>query len=338
MPNESRSKRLFQAVLTLCWLSSLPAFAGKDRAAMLLPGGINDQSWNQDGYSGLMKIKQLGFEVAYSENVSVADHVEALRDYAGQGYTLIIGHSGRFLSAEQRVAPAFPAVQFITGAGSAGYGKNVLSIDFNNRHFGCLLGVLAAGVTKSGKIAGVYGLEGLPTTVDQAGSFRICAKKARPAVEVTLLYVMDMEDASAAREAAFSVIAAGADVVVGQLNAGHVGLLQAAKERNVFVTGRSSAHTAIAPGQVLTNIIEKWPEMYEAAAKDVAAGKISGGYRVYGLDTPASSGAELRYSGEQAYNTKVPTALIAEINIWKQKLAQGSLVLAPTREDAHGGR
>jgi basic membrane protein A and related proteins len=334
----SRIKRVCPALLTGLWLSSLPALAGGDRAAMLLPGGINDQSWNQDGYAGLLKIKQLGFDVAYSENVSVADHVEALRDYARQGYKLIIGHSGRFLSAEQRVGPAFPAVQFITGAGSAGSGKNVLSIDFNNRHFGCLLGVLSAGMTKSGRIAGVYGLEGLPTTVDQAGSFRICAKKARPAVEVTLLYVMDMEDASSAREAAFSVIAAGADVVVGQLNAGHVGLLQAAKERNAFVTGRSAAHTAIAPDQVLTNVIEKWPEMYEAAAKDVAAGKISGGYRVYGLDTAASSGADLRYSAEQAYNKKVPAALIAEMDVWKRRLAQGTLVVAPTREDAHGGR
>ena len=331
-------KRLGPALLTGLWLSSPSALAGGARAAMLLPGGINDQSWNQDGYAGLIRIKQLGFEVAYSENVSVADHVEALRDYARQGYNLIIGHSGRFLSAEQRVGPSFPAVQFITGAGSAGSGKNVLSIDFNNRHFGCLLGVLAAGMTKSGKIAGVYGLEGLPTTVDQAGSFRVCAQKAHPAIEVTLLYVMDMEDASSAREAAFSVIAAGADVVVGQLNAGHVGLLQAAKERNVFVTGRSAAHTAIAPRQVLTNVIEKWPEMYAAVARDVAAGKISAGYRVYGLDTAASSGAELRYSAEQAYNEKVPSALIADMDLWSKRLAQGALVVVPTREDAHGGR
>lgn len=67
------------------------------KVAMLLPGSINDQSWNAQGYAGLMKIKDSGYQVAYSENVPAADHVEAMRDYARQGYKIVIGHSGRFL-------------------------------------------------------------------------------------------------------------------------------------------------------------------------------------------------------------------------------------------------
>jgi simple sugar transport system substrate-binding protein/basic membrane protein A len=308
------------------------------KAAMLFPGSVNDQSWNQSGYEGLLHLKRFGFEVAYSENVSAADHVTALRDYAHQGYNLIIGHSGRFLSAEQRVASAFPDIQFVTAAGSAGYGRNVLSVDFNNRHFGCLLGVLAARMSRTGKVAGIYGLEGLPTTVDQAGSFRICAKRARPSIQVTLLYVMDIEDAAAAAEAAYATIAAGTDVLVGQLNAGQVGLLQAAKARHVFVTGRSLAQTAVAPDQVLTNVIEKWPEMYQAIAKDVSQGRIAGAYRVYGLDTPDSSGADLRYSATQEFNAKVSPEVVAELQTWKQQLANHSLVPSPKPEDAHGGQ
>ena len=83
-----------------------PAHAQK--AAMLLAGSINDQSWNALGYSGLMKLKDLGYETAYSENVPAADHVEAMRDYARRGFNLVIGHSGRFLSAAQRVRPRVP--------------------------------------------------------------------------------------------------------------------------------------------------------------------------------------------------------------------------------------
>ena len=51
----------------------------QNKAAMLLGGSINDQSWNALGYSGLMKLKELGYETAYSENVPAADHVEAMR-------------------------------------------------------------------------------------------------------------------------------------------------------------------------------------------------------------------------------------------------------------------
>src|SRR5436305_657406 len=105
------------AVSTALLTGSLGAAGAQElKAAMILPVSINDQSWNADGYSGLMKIKQLGFEVAYSENVPAADHVNAMRDYAKRGFKIVIGHSGRFLSAEQRVGPEFPGVQFITAA------------------------------------------------------------------------------------------------------------------------------------------------------------------------------------------------------------------------------
>jgi basic membrane protein A len=308
------------------------------KAAMLLPGSINDQSWNAVGYSGLMKIKELGFDTSYTENVPAADHVNAMRDYARRGAKLIIGHSGRFLSAEQRVAPEFPNVQFITAAGSVGYPPNVMSIDYNNVHFGCQLGALMALMSKTGKIGGVFGLEGLPTTIDQVGSFRICAKKARPGIEVTVIYIKDLEDSAAAKEAAFSLISVGADGLSGQLNAAQGGLIQAAKEKNVWVTGRSYEHTAIAPDQMLTNIMEKWPEMYAAAAMDVKAGKLSGVYKVYGFDTPNSTGAELKYSEARAYNPRVPDSVIATLKAMQSDIATGKLKLKPTKEDARGGK
>src|SRR5260221_11277439 len=147
------------------------------KAAMLLPGRINDQSWNAQGYGGLMKLKELGFEVAYSENVPAADHVEAMRDYARRGFGLVIGHSGRFLSAAQRVGPEFAKTQFIAGAGSAGQGDNVMSVNYDDRHFGCQIGVLAPRMSKTGKIGGVYSLEGLPNMGGQVGPVRRWAKK-----------------------------------------------------------------------------------------------------------------------------------------------------------------
>lgn len=317
---------------------ALAQTAAPFKAAMLLPGSINDQSWNAVGYSGLMKIKELGYETSYSENVPAADHVNAMRDYARRGAKLIIGHSGRFLPAEQRVAPEFPNVQFITAAGSVGYPPNVMSIDYNNVHFGCQLGALMALMSKTGKIGGVFGLEGLPTTIDQVGSFRVCAKLAKPGTEVTVIYIKDLEDSAAAKEAAFSLVSAGADALSGQLNAAQGGLIQAAKEKNVWVTGRSYEHTAIAPDQMLTNIMEKWPEMYAAAAMDVKAGKLSGVYKVYGFDTPNSTGAELKYSEGRAFNAQVPDSVIAALKIIQVDIASGKLKLKPSKDDARGGK
>src|SRR6202050_2099880 len=110
-----------------------------------------------------------------------------------------------------------------------------MSIDWNNAQFGCQLGTLAARMSKTHKVAGVYGLEGVPNITAQAGGFRICATKMGAAV--TILYVKDMEDAAAAKEAALSLIAQGADVLTGKLNAAEAGLRGGGEGEAGYVSG-----------------------------------------------------------------------------------------------------
>src|SRR5947209_3948102 len=150
-------------------------------------------------------LQQLGHHSPAVDDV--ADEAEALRDYANQGYSIVMGHSGRFVSAMEQVAPDFPKTQFIAVSGNEGKAPNVMSIDWNNAQFGCQLGTLAARMSKSHKVAGVYGLEGVPNITAQAGGFRICATRA--GAQVTIIYVRDMEDAAAAKEAGLSLIASG---------------------------------------------------------------------------------------------------------------------------------
>ncbi|MEI9815123.1 MAG: hypothetical protein WDO18_21845 [Acidobacteriota bacterium] len=69
-------RRLFIALsiqgLILAAAVSLLADTAADtrKVAMLLPGSINDQSWNSSGYKGLMKLKATGWSTAYSEKRS----------------------------------------------------------------------------------------------------------------------------------------------------------------------------------------------------------------------------------------------------------------------------
>jgi len=332
----ARWARLIGAATLAIATLSMPALA-QEKAAFLFPGSINDQSWNAQGYAGAERLKSLGWQIGYTENVQAADMVEALRDYARQGYKVVVGHTGRFLSAAQRVGPDFPSTLFLVGSGSAGAGENVTSIDYDNAQFGFLMGALAARMSKTGKVASVNGLEGLPNVVAQVGGFRKGAKSVKPDIEVKVVYIKGMEDAAEAKEAALSLIAGGADFIFGKLNAGHAGLIQAAKEKGVFVSGRSFGHTAIAPDNVLTNIIEKWADMYSAAAEASKAGKVGGQYMVYGYNTPESTGADLRLSPDRAYNAAVPEAVVAEIEKLKRKLASSELKISVTREDARGG-
>ena len=147
------------------------------------------------------------------------------------------------------------------------------SVDFDNTQFGYMVGVLAAKLSKTGKIGSVNALEGLPNVVAQVGAYRLGAKSVNPKIQVKVIYIKDMEDAAAAREAALALADGGADFISGKLNAAQVGIIQAAKERKIFCNGRSPDHSGIAPNNVATNIVEKWDEMYTAAAADERAAK-----------------------------------------------------------------
>jgi basic membrane protein A len=306
-----------------------------DKAAILLPGSANDQSWNALGYSILKSLEPHGFKTAYSENVSDADEAEALRDYANQGYEIVMGHSGRFVSAMEQVAPDFAKTQFIAVSGNEGKPPNVMSIDWNNAQFGCQLGHLAARMSKTGKVGGVYGLQGVPNITAQAGGFRICAEKA--GAKVTIIYIKDMEDAAEAKEAAFSLIAAGADVITGKLNAAEAGIVQAAKEKNVYATGRGPDQTKIAPEAVLTNIVEDWPAMFGSTADQVKSGKLFGTFVQYGYDTAPVTGATLEYEEGKQFNPIVPASVVKELDDLAAQFKTGALKIAPTEQDARGG-
>jgi basic membrane protein A and related proteins len=313
-----------------------PASAADERAAILLPGSINDQSWNALGYAILKSLESHGFKTAYTENVSDADEAEALRDYARQGFNIVMGHSGRFVSAMEQVGPDFAKTQFIAVSGNAGKAPNVVSIDWNNAQFGCQIGTLAARMSKTHKVAGVYGLQGVPNITAQAGGFRICATKA--GAEVTILYIKDMEDAAQAKEAALSLIAQGADVITGKLNAGVTGLVQAAKEKNVYVTGRGFDQTKISPNSVLTNIVEDWPTMFGSTADQVKAGKLFGTFVQYGYDTAPVTGAKLAYAEGKEFNPVVPPEVVKELHDMAAQFASGKLKVEPTKDDARSGR
>lgn len=80
--------------------------------ALLLPGSLNDGGWNANAYAGLKDLEAEGYTVAFTENIAIAAIEEAMRNYASEGYDLVIGHGAEFGEPAMRVAPEFPDVNF----------------------------------------------------------------------------------------------------------------------------------------------------------------------------------------------------------------------------------
>jgi basic membrane lipoprotein Med (substrate-binding protein (PBP1-ABC) superfamily) len=82
---------------------------GPFRVAVIMPSAINDLAFSQSIYDALVKIQEeMGgldkMELVYSESMFVVDDAAAaIRDYAAQGYDLVIAHGSRYGSSLREI-------------------------------------------------------------------------------------------------------------------------------------------------------------------------------------------------------------------------------------------
>ena len=98
------------------------------------------------------------FEFVYSENMFVVDDAAAaIRDYATQGYDLVIAHGSQYGSSLQEIAPDFPETSFAWGTTVDTFGQpNIFAYEAASQEGGYVNGVLAATLSNS-KVIGVVG-------------------------------------------------------------------------------------------------------------------------------------------------------------------------------------
>jgi len=131
------------------------------KLAVILPGVITDADYNTLGYLGGIAVQRdLGIEMAYSENVAVPDVERVMREYVDNGFNIIFTHGGQFVSQTQTLANEFPDAYFI-GEGDAPVENapaNMWLIDRNFHIPFYAIGALAVKQTQTGKIAYIGGL------------------------------------------------------------------------------------------------------------------------------------------------------------------------------------
>ena len=133
--------------------------------AVVAPSTINDVAFTQSLYDGLIKIQQErgeeNFEIAISEGMFVVDDAAAaLRDYATEGYDLVIAHGSQYGSSLVEIAPDFPETSFAWGTTVETFVdqgiNNVFAYTTYSNEGGYVEGVMAAMLTETGTV-GVIG-------------------------------------------------------------------------------------------------------------------------------------------------------------------------------------
>lgn len=280
------------------------------KVAILLPGSANDGSFNQKGYNALMYLKDLGCKVQYSENVSAADQLQALRDYAGMDYNIIIGWGSQFDDDMKTVAAEYPKIQFAIGSGTVGNDTNLTSIYVSGAHLGYGYGFLAASVSKTGKVAFIGANQGNQAYTDEVCGFIEGAKAANKDAKVTILYVTDYSDVAEAKESTKLCVEKGCDVIFGDISEGYNGVLDVVKSNKLYTFGRNADNVKNYPSGIITYINNNWGiKLKDVATHYLTKGMLTGVTEV-GFGTVVS-GWTYQYSDKNEFNPDLVTSDIA---------------------------
>ncbi len=242
------------------------------RVALLLTGPISDDGWNASAYEGLQVIRdQMGAEVSYVESLEKSQFEENFRQYASQGYRLILGHGYEFGDAAMRVAEAFPKTTFVVIAGNKS-AVNVASVNFRLEEATYELGVLSAMMSRTG-VAGLVGGEEIPSLAPGFDAFVIGAHSVKPGFRVITKYVGNWSDVTLAKEHASALIAQGADIIFQNADKAGLGVFQAVEEHpGTYAFGSNKDQNGLAPAVILGSAVIDVPKALLHVARQVNAG------------------------------------------------------------------
>ena len=224
------------------------------KVALVLPGSANDKGWNQEAYDGLEKIKDLGCETAYSENVQASDYETIFRGYADQGFNVVFGHGTEFEDAAEKVAEDYPDTIFCITSSDISQDPNVCSLQNLNNEQGFIAGVVAALATESKKVAAIGGME-IPSIQSYIMGFEQGVEYVDNGTEALTAYTGDFSDATKVKEQANAFIEQGADIVSQDADEAGLGLFEAIKDApdGVYAIGAVKDQYDECPGKVLTS-------------------------------------------------------------------------------------
>lgn len=304
--------------------------AAKFKMGLLLPGSANDQGWNTMAYNALKKVeKDLGAEVSYVElKQDPASYEKAFRDFAAQGYQLVLGHGNEFEDAAKATAKDNPNVQFFISS-SRLKEPTVTGLNTNSDEPLYLMGVVSAKMCKA---AGFVGGMEIPPISEAMIGFVNGAKSVNPNFQVYTTFIGNFDDAAAAKEAALSMIAQGADCIVPDADAAGQGVFQAVVEKKdlgVKTFGVFMSASSAAPGQVLANYVSDYGQGVVNLAKQVKEGTFKGGENhTFGLSMPDV----IKFEYDETATTQVPQDVRDAVEAAKKDIVAGKVnTLAPLK-------
>jgi simple sugar transport system substrate-binding protein len=234
---------------------------------------IGQAGWTYQHEQGRLQLEKVlagRVQTRYVESVPEgADAERVMRDLAAQGHRLIFATSFGYLEPALRVAADMPGVRF---EHAGGYKTAPNLATYNARFYEArwLAGFLAGRSSASGVAGYVAGFP-VPEVIQGVNAFTLGMRAANPQATVRVLWLNTWFDPPREREAALSLINAGADVLTH--HSGSLAVPQTAEEKGVKLIAYQSDVSRFAPQAQLAAITADWGGFYTRVAQAVLDGR-----------------------------------------------------------------
>ncbi|HUL28305.1 MAG TPA: BMP family ABC transporter substrate-binding protein [Streptosporangiaceae bacterium] len=312
-------------------------------------GGINDKSFNQSSWQGMQAAASASggkITVKYLPSTTTSDYAKNISTFIGQKCGVIVTVGFLMGPATEAAAKANPKQKFaivdcsyssdcLTGT----HEPNINQLVFNTVQDAFLGGYLAAGMTKTGKVA-TYGGEKFGTVTIYMDGFwdgvQYYNKQHHTHVQVlgwsepsqNGTFAGSFTNITAGQTIANTFITDGADIIFPV--AGGVGLGSAKAVQTADSAGKNVAmywvdtdgcvSAATYCKYFITSVEKGISTAVKTAVADAAAGHSGGSY----IGTLSNGGAVLAPYHDWA--TKVPASLQAELKTVQQGIISGTIV------------
>ncbi len=268
--------------VTACGGSSSTSTSSKSAAktlkvALITPSATNDLAFSQAMYSAVQSLKtRYHLSVSVQDNMFVvSDAANAMRQFAAEGYSLIIANGSQYGSTVQQLAKQYPKVSFAWGTAGSTFGlKNVYAYQAASNEGGYVQGYMAGLLSRS-KVIGVIGPIDVGDAQLYCDGFKAGVLAADKHATVHLSFTGSFSDVSLMASAAKSYTSEGADVLTGSSQS-VVGAIGVAKTKNVAWFGTQWDQSSLAPTSVVSSQVYNWAVVLSPILAGIKAGRLGG--------------------------------------------------------------
>lgn len=276
----TKVKVFLMAFILLCLTTSV-AWSAPIKVAFVVPSTRDDMAWSQAMYEGILAVqKKLGesnLELSISERLgNPVEAASAIRQYATQGYDIIIAHGAQYQSLLNDIAPDFPKISFAYGTGYATNHPNIFAYDPHAQE-GAYLGGMIAGMMTKSNVIGLVGPVEAGDAIKYNKGFDMGVKAVNDKAVVRIAYTGSFNDLVGAGDIARTAIKGGADFLSGSSQQSVGALKATAEHEGIYWIATDLNMQGIAPKTVLAAQVYRFEnvvqEIIDSRSQGVLGGK-----------------------------------------------------------------